>query len=387
MSRVFQREKNGPYWIDFKDVSGVRRRRKIGPSKRVAREVLDGILGNIARRQHLGIIDDSAISLADFAEEWKRRVTPTLKPRSRERWFGIVEKHLKPAFRGALRSITQGDAEAYVARRLETGANPDALTRDTKGRKRPQRPASPSTINREVTVLKHMMRRAVEWEYLSRNPFLDAQGRPLAGLRALKEPAGRTRFLSVEEIERLLSACEASESPYLRPFVMVSINTGMRRNEVLSLTRRSVDFVNSVATLADTKNGEARHVYLNRAAVEALKSLPSRLDGKIFEMGPNQTSMLFVRAAKRAKLENARLHDLRHTFASYQAMSGVAGRGLQVLLGHKDARMTMRYSHLSDAYLRAAVNGVVLGASAVEKDAISEKDGTYLAPALSSKTA
>jgi hypothetical protein len=65
----------------------------------------------------------------------------------------------------------------------------------------------------------------------------------------------------------------------------------------------------------------------------------------------------------------------------------VAGRGLQVLLGHKDARMTMRYSHLSDAYLRAAVNGVVLGASAGEKPAISAKDGTHLAPEPSSKIA
>lgn len=84
--------------------------------------------------------------------------------------------------------------------------------------------------------------------------------------------------------------------------------------------------------------------------------------------------MLFVRAVKRAGLENAKLHDLRHTFASYQAMAGVASRGLQVLLGHKDARMTMRYSHLSESYLRVAVNGVVLGS---DKKAAN---GTYLAP-------
>jgi integrase len=367
MSKVFERRK-GDWWIDFKDASGVRRRRKIGPSKRVAREVLNGLLGNVARRQHLGVIEDSAISFADFAKIWCERVLPVLKPRTQERWLGIVDAHLKTAFPGALRCITAAAAEAYVVKRV--------------GQK-----GQPSTINREMTVLKHIMRRAVEWEYLSRNPFLDAQGRPLAGLRALKEPSGRTRFLSVEEIERLLLACEASESPYLRAFVMVSINTGMRRNEVLSLTRRSVDFANSVATLADTKNGEARHVYLNQAAVEALKSLPSRLDGRMFPMGPNQTTMLFVRAAKRAGIENVRLRDLRHTFASYQAMSGVAGRGLQVLLGHKDARMTMRYSHLSDAYLRAAVNGVVLGASAGEKPAISAKDGTHLAPEPSSKIA
>ncbi len=214
-----------------------------------------------------------------------------------------------------------------------------------------------------MTVLKHMMRRAVVWEYLSRNPFLDLQGGVLSGLKALREPGGRTRFLSLDEIDRLLAACEASESVYLKPFAIVAMNTGMRRNEILSLTRKSIDWRNRAALLTETKNGEARHVHLNDAALEALKALPPRIDGRLFPLGPNQTTMLFVRAAKRASLEDCRLHDLRHTFASYQAMAGVAGRGLQVLLGHKDARMTMRYSHLSDAYLKAAVDGVVLGRS------------------------
>ena len=98
-----------------------------------------------------------------------------------------------------------------------------------------------------------------------------------------------------------------------------------------------------------------------------MKAPPPRIDGRLFPLGPNQTTMLFVRAAKRASLEDCRLHDLRHTFASYQAMAGVAGRGLQVLLGHKDARMTMRYSHLSDAYLKAAVDSVVLGRSNTDR--------------------
>jgi integrase len=79
------------------------------------------------------------------------------------------------------------------------------------------------------------------------------------------------------------------------------------------------------------------------------------------------------RAAKRAGIEDFRLHDARHTFASYQAMAGIQQRGLQALLGHKDSRMTMRYSHLSDAYLKAAVNAVNLGGLGTE-------NGTYLAP-------
>lgn len=66
--------------------------------------------------------------------------------------------------------------------------------------------------------------------------------------------------------------------------------------------------------------------------------------------------MAFRRAVKRAKIDDLRFHDVRHTFASHHAMSGTQGRGLQALLGHKDNRMTMRYSHLSDTFLKTAVS-------------------------------
>jgi integrase len=141
----------------------------------------------------------------------------------------------------------------------------------------------------------------------------------------------------------------------------VALNTGMRRNEILSLGRRSIDWQNRTAALIETKNGEARHVHLNDAALDALKALPPQIDGRLFPLNPNQVSVAFMRAVRRADIEDFRLHDCRHTFASYQAMAGIQARGLQALLGHRDGRMTARYSHLSDAYLKAAVNGVVLG--------------------------
>jgi integrase len=302
--------------------------------------VLDGILGNVARRQHLGVVEDSLISFGDFAEQWWARIAHTLRPRTQERWHGILEKHLKPAFRCALRIITAAEVEKHIARRLDEGA-------------------AASTINREATVIKHMMRRAVEWEILTRNPLLDGQGKPLAGIKALKEPSGRTRFLDRDEIERLLATC--APTPYLKAFALLALNTGMRRNEILGLRRSSIDWTNRFATLEITKNGEKRHVYLNVAAFNALESLPTRLDGKLFPFNPNQISVTFKRAVRRAHIQDFRLHDLRHTFASYQAMAGTQPRGLQALLGHKDGRMTTRYSHLSDNYLRAAVDAVNLG--------------------------
>ncbi len=129
--------------------------------------------------------------------------------------------------------------------------------------------ANAATINREMTVLKHMLRRAVLLEYLGRNQ--------VENVKPLKESPGRTRFLRVEEIEKLLETCVFQDARselgrgYLRPFV-VALNTGMRRNEILSLTRRSVDWTNRMVTLESTKNGEARHVYLNATAMETLRS-------------------------------------------------------------------------------------------------------------------
>jgi integrase len=103
----------------------------------------------------------------------------------------------------------------------------------------PHQPASPRGL-----------RRVVAAEFPSKNPFLDNQGRLLEGLKPLKEPAGRTRFLSSEEIERLLAASEFEGATllltkgYLRSFLVAGLVTGMRRDEILSLTRRSLDLNN-----------------------------------------------------------------------------------------------------------------------------------------------
>lgn len=341
MSRVFRRQ--GSYWVDYNDGQGVRHRKKIGPSKRIAGEVLNDILNKVTRKEFLGIVAESSISFADFAKEWLAGLRSDLKPRTRERWQDALELHLKPFFKGALRALTAGTAESYVAQRVADGA-------------------TASTINTEMTVLKNMMRLAVSREYLAHNPFRDRQGVLLKTLKPLKEPPGRVRYLAPDEIDALLAACQ--RVPYLKAFALTAVNSGMRRNEILSLTHESFDRINRLVRLTDTKNGEARIVPLNDVAFDALVSLPRRINNRLFPFGPNQVSVAFQRAVRRAGIENFHLHDLRHTFASYQAMAGVQGRGLQALLGHKDARMTDRYSHLSDTYLRAAVNAVQLGAIA-----------------------
>ena len=95
---------------------------------------------------------------------------------------------------------------------------------------------------------------------------------------------------------------------------------------------------------------------LNQEAYEAIQSLPRRIDTeRLFPFTRHQVTSAFKRAVRRAGIKDFRFHDLRHTFASYLAMGGANMRTIQELLGHKDMRMTLRYSHLSPAHLKEAV--------------------------------
>ncbi|HEV3113039.1 MAG TPA: site-specific integrase, partial [Candidatus Binataceae bacterium] len=161
----------------------------------------------------------------------------------------------------------------------------------------------------------------------------------------------------------------------LKAFTLVALNTGMRRNEILALTHQMIDRANRLVRLTTTKNHEARAVHLNDTAFAAIESLPRRLDGKLWPWTPNQASMAFQRAVRRAGIPDFRLHDLRHTFASYQAMAGTTGKALQELVGHKDGRMTARYTHLSADFLRAAINAVQLGGTPANSGAQGRRQG------------
>src|SRR5262249_32305291 len=149
-----------------------------------------------------------------------------------------------------------------------------------------------------------------------------------------KAPRGRTRFLSEEEIGRLLAACAKSKNKHLSTIVTLAINTGMRKNEIMGLTWERVDLAkdmgfNARAVLHDTTKGEARGVPLHTAALAALTALepdPEKREGSIFKRRNGehwgQIRTAFEMAIRRADLPDFRFHDLRHTCASHLAMRG-----------------------------------------------------------------
>jgi len=109
--------------------------------------------------------------------------------------------------------------------------------------------------------------------------------------------------------------------------------------------------------LRGTKTGDARGIPINDSLYRVLTTLPNGSDSPLIfpNISPDQLTMAFRRAARRAGIVNLTFHDLRHDFASQLAMRATGLRTIQTLLGHRDIRMTLRYSHLSDESLRTAV--------------------------------
>jgi integrase len=223
-----------------------------------------------------------------------------------------------------------------------------------------------ASINREMACLRHMLNKAVQWELMEQNPF--EKGKSLR----MKENNQRLRFLSQDEITRLRDA----STPYLRNIVDCALNTGMRKGEILSLKWGQIK--NGMIYLRKTKTDDPRQIPINDALQVVFDNLkkhgePSnvkRLDGKKVLIPKPKTDHVFTfqgmpmkdvkrafkKARKKANIEDFHFHDLRHTFASHLVMNGATIKDVQELLGHKDLKMTMRYSHLSQEHKAKAVN-------------------------------
>jgi integrase len=211
-------------------------------------------------------------------------------------------------------------------------------------------PRSANTAIRYLAVLSHAYSVAVrEWGWV--------EASPVARVSRPKAPRGRVRFLSQQEKTRLLAACENGQAPLLLPVVLLAISTGARRGEILGLRWPQVSLERRVIVLEETKNGERRALPLAGAALDVMIKLAqerrcdtdlvfARADGR----GPFQLWPAWNRAVKEAELEDFRFHDLRHTAASYLAMSGATLAEIAAVLGHKTLAMVKRYAHLSEQH-------------------------------------
>lgn len=288
------------------------------------------------------------------------QVTPTKRNPERDTWCA---RRLYPAFSGkVLETLTAADARGYIAARLAEGVKA-------------------GTVNKETGLFSAALGWAIkELEWQIPNPFRG---------RRLREPAGRNRWLTREEADRLLAAARASTAPHLEGFMRLSLNTGMRPGEVLGLEWSRVDLGAGLVYLGaeDQKSGrhgsvplnqEARAVLIQRARFRATycPASPwvfSRRDGTRFDRVLNG----FASAVARAGLEDVHPHDLRRTFGSWLVQAGVDIRRVSELLRHADISVTARvYAHLAPKDLAAAVSVL----DAVSRPGITMEVGHKKAP-------
>jgi len=298
-------------------------------------QAADALRKDIRREKRQRAIPFKTFS-AEYLEKWSRLEK---KPSSYKR-DGYSVDRLKEYFgRKSITVISRKDVERYVAHRRQT--------------------VSKATTNRELCCLKNMLRKAVDWEYLTINPAW--------GVKQAKEEPKEFDYLTLDEVDRLLESC----LPHLKTFLILAIYTGLRKGELFGLEWRDVDLTKDnrgMITVRDTKNHETRYIPMNKKVRQAIENHPKRIvDGKVCDAifcNEKGRPLKDPRTAFRTSLDDAgierqvRVHDLRHTFASHLVMKGVDMRSVAKLMGHKDIKVTMRYSHLAPEHLQAAVDSL-----------------------------
>lgn len=216
---------------------------------------------------------------------------------------------------------------------------------------------APASCNRFLSVFKTICAVAEE------RGFLPAGKSPCLGVASFKIHAQRERYLSREEARRLMLALEQSGHIAALALRLILL-TGARKSEILNARWENVNLEHRLLTVPLSKSGKPRHIVLSRAALSAIAEIPrkagsawlftSEITGK-----PIPDIYLFWdKLRKKIGLQDVRIHDLRHTFASFLVNSGHSLYEVQKMLGHGDPRTTMRYAHLGQASLLAAAETV-----------------------------
>lgn len=262
-------------------------------------------------------------TLGDLLRRYRIEVSPTKRGAVQEiQRIDVLQRH--DIAHRTLIGLSQQDAASFRDERL--------------------RSVAPSTAVREMAILSHVIEVAMrDWGFpLSRN-VVKLVRRPIIRNE-------RKRRLEGDEEQRLLEGCDSGKIAFMRTLLIIAIETGMRRSEILGLTWSDISHNRRVITLEMTKNGSGREVPMTQRAFDAFSRWKENApvdEAKIFPITPGSFEQVWRRLLKRANITGLRFHDLRH-----EGVSRLFERGLNVIevstiSGHKELRMLRRYSHLS----------------------------------------
>jgi integrase len=327
------------WWIEYYDHEKRLRRERIGPNKAAAEQRLREILSARTEGRYIKKSPDCGTLFKDLAP-WYLNLSEVKAKKSFEKDKMHSVKLMTHFGDRLLIDITPAMVETYKQKRLSepSGRSPNSLTK-------------PATVNREIACLKTIFNKAIKNGKAERNP--------VQGVKLLKENNERDRILTLEEYARLMACC----SPHLKSIIKVAYHTGMRQGEILNLTWGQVDLKDGFIKLnpENTKTNEGRLVPLTEELVEMFRSMPRGLpEVKVFTFQGKPLTYIkvgFVKACKRAGIEDFTFHDLRHTAINNWRMQGHDYFRIMAASGHKTMSVFKRYNTVSKDELRALVKG------------------------------
>ena len=283
-----------------------------------------------------------APTMRELADDWlQNHAAINKRPASQELDRIALEKH-------ALPELGEQTKVANV-----TWAQVDAMHRKIV------RKGAPVMANRVVTLLAAMFKRAIKKGWRSGD-------NPATGIQRVREES-RERFLTLEEMNRLQAALATSRNRRSAQAVMLLIATGARRGEVLGATWPQFDLGAGVWSKpsSHTKQKRTHVVPLNAMALGVLREMHAEWRGDSPHLFPGEPGKpqhdlkkFWGRVRAKAGIPDVRIHDLRHTFASYAVARGLPLYSVGKLLGHSSAATTQKYAHLDLSTLRDAADTV-----------------------------
>lgn len=274
------------------------------------------------------------LTLSEIVERFKQTHYTNIKPRTRQDYTSLLEKQILPNLgKLEIAKISRADVTKFHHKFAHT----------------------PRRANMALAVVSVIMSWAEEFGFREQN------SNPCKGIKKFSE-GKRERYLSKEELGRLGRALTEAEtsgkiSIYAAAAIRLLILTGARRSEILSLKWEYIDYEKQVIRLPDSKTG-AKTINLNEPTMEVLQSIPRQtgnpyvIVGKIHGQPMVNIFKPWDLVRKASALEDFRIHDIRHSFASIAAQSGASLLHIGKLLGHKKAATTERYAHVANDPVR-----------------------------------
>lgn len=246
--------------------------------------------------------------------------------------------YLIPFFKETpLNKISSFDIERYKKHRLETKM-------------------AHGTINRELATISHLFNKALEWNWIDKKP---------ATIKHFKETQSRITYLTVEQINRLIKATKEDQNPQIYLFVMIGLETAMRRMEILSIQLKDIDLEKRIIFIPKAKGG-ARQQPITSNLCEILKQYVLNAVPEQIWLFPAHSSTghtvaiekPFRRVVEAAELDPKQIirHTLRHTAITHLVQAGIDLPTVKRISGHKTLQMVERYSHQNGQHIQAAMD-------------------------------